>query len=159
MHSKTKIEKENKKMKIKILLFIAFTLILAATASAQKNAAVEKALTDKEQMAWKNLVDKKYDDFAKMFTDDYQGVYDNEVTTKTSEVADVKQMTFNSAALTDIKVKMLDANNALVTSNVKAEMTLASGQKISDNLRATSVWVKRGGQWMIVYHSHISIKQ
>lgn len=145
-------------MKTKILLFIAFTFMLAISASAQKNAAVEKALMEKEQMAWKNLVDKKYDDFAKMFTDDYQGVYDNEVTTKASELSEVKQVTFNSASVTDVKVKMLDANNAIVTSNVKADMTLPDGSKVSDNMRATSVWVKRGKDWLVIYHSHVAIK-
>jgi hypothetical protein len=159
MLSKIKIEKENKSMKIKILFFIAFAFTLAISAPAQKNAAVEKALADKEQMAWKNLVDKKYDDFAKMFADDYQGFYESGVTTKTSEVAEVKQMTFKSATVTDVKVKMLDANNALVTSNAKAEVLLADGKSVPYNMRATSIWVKRGKEWLVVYHSNISIKE
>ncbi|HEY8561351.1 MAG TPA: nuclear transport factor 2 family protein [Pyrinomonadaceae bacterium] len=146
-------------MKTKILLFIAIASMLVISASAQKNAAVEKALTDKEHMAWKNLVDKKYDDFASMFADDYEGVYASAVTTKASEVAAVKEIPFTAATVTDVKVKMLDAGNALVTYNVKADITMPDGKTASENMRATTVWVKRGKNWLVVYHSNISIQQ
>jgi hypothetical protein len=121
-------------MKIRIMMFLIAALFLVSSAAAQKTLKMDlkvdrttpliKALTANEQAAWKHLVDKKYDDFGKFFADDYLGVYDTEMTTKTSEIAEDKQINFKSAAVTDIKVKVLDENNAIVTSNVKADMIL-----------------------------------
>lgn len=149
------------KMKIKIIVLMAMLACLVVSAAAQKTAktgATDKALTDKEQAAWKYLVDKKYDDFAKMFADDYTGVYDHAVETKTSELTGVKQITFKSADVTDIKVKMLDATTALVTANVKAAMVMPDGTEMNNNARTTTIYVRRGKEWLIVYHSDITIK-
>lgn len=149
-------------MKIKIIFLAGLLIFGLISVSSQKNdksAAVENALAANEQMAWKNLVDKKFDDFAKLFADDYQGVYDFSTETKSSEVSLVKQMTFKSADVTEIKVRFLDSKNAIVTSNVNVDMTAPDGQNVGGNYRATSFWVKRGNQWLIVYHSHFLIKK
>jgi hypothetical protein len=156
-------------MKIRIMMFLIAALFLVSSAAAQKTLKMDlkvdrttpliKALTANEQAAWKHLVDKKYDDFGKFFADDYLGVYDTETTTKTSEIAEDKQINFKSAAVTDIKVKVLDENNAIVTSNVKADMILPDGQNLGGDFRATTFWVRRANAWLIVYHSHILIKQ
>lgn len=148
-------------MKTKIIVLIGLFICLAISAAAQKTSktnATDKALMDKEQMAWKNLVDKKYDAFAKMFADDYMGVYEHAVETKESELTGVKQITFKSADVTDIKVKMLDATTALVTANVKADMVMPDGKEMNNSARTTTIYVKRGKEWLIVYHADVTIK-
>ncbi|MBS1792440.1 MAG: nuclear transport factor 2 family protein [Acidobacteria bacterium] len=147
-------------MKKKIAM-LAICLLFSTLAAAAQNTrtSVEKDLEMKEQMAWKFLVEKKYDDFGKFVTDDYQGVYDYETTTKTSELEEARQSQFKSASVTDVRVKMLDRNTAIVTSNVKFELVTPDGQAVSDNVRATTVWVKRGKDWQFVYHSHVSIRK
>jgi hypothetical protein len=134
------------------------TIVKSKSNITNNRASIEQALTANEKLAWKSLVDKKYDDFAKLFAEDYEGVYDSETTTKTSEVAEVKRMTFKTADVSDIKVKFLDNDAAIVTSTVKSEMMMPDGMNFSGNLRATSVWVKRGNAWLCVYHSHMEIK-
>jgi ketosteroid isomerase-like protein len=158
-------------MKTKIILLIGLVLCLAFAAAAQQEsrvksksnitnnrASVEQDLTANEKLAWKNLVDKKYDDFAKMFAEDYEGVYDYETTTKTTEMAELKTVTFNSADVSDVKVRFIDEDSAIVTSTVKFTMTMPDGKTMSDNVRATTVWAKRGKTWLVVYHSHVTIK-
>lgn len=143
------------------LAILAICLLFSTLAAAAQNkkTSVEKDLETKERMAWQYLVEKKYDDFGKLVTDDYQGIYDYETTTKTSELEEARQSQFKSASVTDVRVKMVDKNTAIVTSNVKFELVTPDGQSVSDNVRATTVWVKRGKDWLFVYHSHVSIRK
>jgi ketosteroid isomerase-like protein len=154
-------------MKSKIILLITILLVTVSFSFAQGNSknggamksnSADKALMDMEKAAWSNLVNKKYDAFARLFAEDYQGVYAEEVTTKASELAAVKQTTFKTADVSDIKISHPSSNVAIVTATVKTEMILPDGKTFSDPMRSTSVYMKRGSQWLIVYHSHIPIR-
>jgi ketosteroid isomerase-like protein len=154
-------------MKGKIIFLTIILLMTFIVGYAQKNtktsgnmkmSSIDQALMGMEKAAWNNLVNKKYDDFARMFAEDYQGIYDAEITTKASELAAVKKMTFKTADVSDIKVSHPASNVAIVTATVKSEMTMPDGKTFSDPMRSTSIYVKRGSQWLIVYHSHLPIR-
>lgn len=146
-------------MKTKTILLLALLLGVTTFAAAQdkmstsKPNADEQALMAMEKAAWQNLVNKKYDDFDKMLADDYQGFYNDGIMTKAAETGGVRKMTFKSADLTDVKVTMIDKNVALVTAVVKADIVAPDGKETNDTNRTTSIAVKRGGQWKIVYHT------
>lgn len=148
-------------MKTKIILLTMLVLSMTMVGSGQNKAntmkpnADEQTLMAMEKSAWQNLVNKKYDDFEKMFADDYQGVYGSQTTTKATEVAEVRKMTFKSADVSDIKVNFIDKNVAVITASVKADMIMSDGKEGNEAVKTTSIAVKRGGQWKIVYHSHI----
>lgn len=156
-------------MKTQMLLLIAVLLFGVVAVSAQKTAdggkgmkgnANEQAIMEKERMAWDNLKNKKYDDFAKMFADNYQGVYEDGVVSKSQEVDGVKMFDFKNVALTDMKVVFPNADVAIVTYRVVMEGTPSGGsQAVSQNLRASTVWIKRGGHWMVYLHQHMPVKQ
>lgn len=147
-------------MKTKLFLLTALVLACVSAAMAQKgNSADEKILIENEKTAWKNLVDKNYDAFGTMFADDYLGVYPNAVTTKTSELAEVRQITFKSAEVSDVKVSFPTKGTAIVTSVVKMDIITPDGKTTNENVRATSFLAKRGGKWMIVYHSHTPLME
>lgn len=155
-------------MKIKFILATVIILSAAICAAAQNNmksdskmtksAALEQTLINNEKMAWKNLVDKKYDEFARVFADDYQGVYSEVVTTKATELAGVRQMTFKSADVTDSKVTFPTKDTAIVTSMVNVNAVRADGSEMSGNMRTTTVLAKRGKDWVVVYHSNVPVK-
>ncbi len=145
-------------MKTKLILLLAVILSAAAFASAQTDSKTEQALINNEKAAWQNLVNKKYDDFGKLLADDFQGVYSWGVFAKTDEMASVKQVIFKSADVSDVKVKMIDANSAIVTATVKSEMIFPDGKTMTQNVRTTSVVVKRGKQWLCIYHSQVPIE-
>ena len=161
-------------MKTKILTLIGLVLCLTMFTFAQddkmkedkmmkkdnkmmKNATPEQAVMFLERSAWKALEEKRYDDFAKLFTDDYQGFYPDQVSDKTSEIAAVKQVTFKNVMFSDMKVQFADKDAAIVTSIVKFDIVLPDGKTVTDNVRTTSVWVKRGKNWMTTYHSHFPL--
>jgi hypothetical protein len=153
------------KMKFRLIFLFVLILSLAAAAFGQEKPKTEskkmtagsdaEMIMNMEKMAWKNLIDKKYDDFAKMLSDDYQGVYVNEVTTKMSEIDGVKKMTFKTADVTDSKVMFPTKDTAIVTSTVKMNVVNPEGKEVSESARTTSFWVKRGKDWQVVYHSNI----
>lgn len=149
-------------MKTKMVTLIGLVLCLAISAFAQndkmKNAAPEQMLMNMEKSAWQMLQDKRYDDFAKMLTDDYQGYYVDERHDKTKEITGLKQITFKNVMLSDMKVQFADKGAAIVTSTVKFDAVIPDGTTISGIERTTAVWVKRGKNWMIIFHSDIPTK-
>lgn len=123
-----------------------------------KNMTPEEMLTHMEKDVWQHLVDKKYDEFDKMLADDYQGVYADMITTKAAESAQVRKMTFKSADVSDTKVKFIDKDAAVLTSTVHANMMMPDGKETNNAERTTTIWAKRDGKWMIVYHSDMMMK-
>lgn len=92
-------------------------------------------------------------------TEDYKGFYPDQTTTKTSEIALVRQMKFKRVDLSDFKVQMLDKNNAIVTYENDSEITLPDGKDVSARSRQTSIWTKRGGKWQVAYHTDFKIEK
>jgi len=162
-------------MKNKFMLTLAFVLCLAMSAFAQdtmqkddkmmkkdkkmsKMASMDKAVMDKEQMAWKSLQSKRFDDFAAMLADNYQGVYDDGVHDKNAEVTGLRNVTFSNVMISDMKVTWADKNTAIVTSLVSGDAATPDGKTESLKMRTTSVWTKRGKDWQVVYHTDTPAK-
>jgi ketosteroid isomerase-like protein len=156
-------------MRAKVILFLILALCLSVSVSAQNEKTKTKTksnqtnertrydpiMIDLETSAWKNLVDKKYDDFARMLADDYQGVYPAGITTKDGELAEVRKTTFKSAELSDVKVRWVDENTAIVTATVKAEITTPDGKTTNSTARTASIFTKRANQWLCVFHADV----
>ncbi len=152
-------------MKTKTLTLVGLILCLAISAFAQndkmkddkmmKNATPEQMLMSMERSAWQALENKHYDEFAAMLTDDYQGYYSDQTATKATQVAQVRQVTFKNLVLSDMKVQFADKDAAIVTTTVKGDTVTPDGKTMSSTDRTTTVWVKRGNRWMIIYHSDI----
>ncbi len=162
-------------MKTKFTLTLMFVLCLAMSAFAQdamkkddkmmksdgkmsKMDSMNNALMDKERMAWKALQDKRIDDFGKMLTDDYQGVSGDMVSDKNKELAEVRQLSFSNVMLSDMKVIWADKNTAVVSALANMTATTPDGKTENYKARTTTVWTKRGKDWMIVYHTDSPIK-
>ena len=155
-------------MKVKVTLALLFVLCLALSAFGQGSIkkddkssmkmTTDQMLMNNERMAWKALEEKRWDDFARMFTDDYQGVYADAIHDKATEVSGVKQAGLSNISLSDIKVSWIDKDAAIVTSVVKGSGMMPDGKMGDFSSRTTTVWKKSGKDWMVVYHSDISMK-
>ncbi len=120
--------------------------------------AKDQPLINKEQAAWKALEDKRYDDLGNMFAGDYQEVADGELVDKAAALAGIKQATFSNIMLSDTKVTWIDKNTAIVTSIVSATISAPNGMSAPNKMRTTSIWTKRGKDWLVVYHTGSMIK-
>ena len=162
-------------MKTKFTLMLMFILCLAMSALAQdamkkddkmmksdikmsKMDSMNKALMDNEQMAWKAIQEKRIDDFGKMLTDDYQGVSGDIIMDKNKEVAELKQLSFSNVMISDMKVIWADKKTAIVSALVALNVATPDGKTENYKARTTTVWTKRGKDWMIVYHTDSPIK-
>ena len=162
-------------MKTKFTLMLMFILCLAMSAFAQdamkkddkmmksdakmsKMDSMNKALMDQEQMAWKAIQEKRIDDFGKMLTDDYQGTSGDMVSDKNKEVAELKQLSFSNVMISDMKVVWADKKTAVVSALVALNVATPDGKTENYKARTTTVWTKRGKDWMIVYHTDSPIK-
>jgi hypothetical protein len=155
-------------MKIKITLALMFVLCLALPAFAQDSMkrddkssgkmTPDQMLVNNEQMAWKAIQDKRWDDFAKMLADDYQGVYNDGIHDKNAETAGIKQAMINNVTLSNIKVSWINKDAAIVTAIAKGNGMGMSGKPEDFTSQTTSIWKKSGKTWMLVYHSDIMMK-
>jgi hypothetical protein len=137
---------------------IALTLIGVFATSAAVFASPDKdALIAAEKNAWQNIKDKKWDDFKKLFSSDYRGVYADGINKLDKEMSDVKNLDLKSYTLGDIDVVFIDKDAALLTYSVTMEGT-QEGKEISGKSNDVTVWKKEGNDWRVVFHSDMSAK-
>jgi hypothetical protein len=137
---------------------VALVLVTLFATSAGLFASPDKdALIAAEKNAWQNIKDKKWDDFKKVFSSDFRGVYADGITKLDKEITDVKTLDLKSYTLGDIDVVMIDKDAALLTYSATVEGT-EGGKDASGKMNAASVWKKEGNDWRLVYHSDIETK-
>lgn len=155
-------------MKIKITLAVTFMLCLALSAFAQgtmkkddktsMKTTADQMLLNNEQMAWKAIQEKRWDDFAAMLADDYQGYYEDGLHDKAAELYGVKLAGINNVTLSDMKVNWINKDAAYVTSLVKGNGMGREGKLEDFTSRTTSIWKRNGKNWALAYHSDIVVK-
>ena len=141
------------------MIAVGVSSIAFGQTKMSKDSKMEAQLIANERAVWKSAIDGKFDVFSNWLTEDYQGLYPDQSTTKTSEIALVRQMKFKRVDLSDFKVQMLDKNNAIVMYENDSEITLPDGIDVSARSRQTSVWTKRGGKWQVAYHTDFKIEK
>jgi hypothetical protein len=158
----------DKNMKMKITLALTFFLCLTMSAFAQdtmktddkksKKMTNDQMLMNQEQMAWKAIQDKRWDDFANMLADNYEGVYDDGIHNKTLELNGVKQSGISGVTVSDMRVNWIDKDAAIVTAVVRGEGNSTEGKMSNFSSRTATVWKKSGKNWVIIYHTNIMMK-
>jgi hypothetical protein len=142
--------------------FILFCMALIAVApiclgqaspsKADKSVTKDAAITESEKSAWEAYKNKQTDAFKKYLATDYSGVYADGVKNLDKEVADMEKSELRDYSLSDMKVGFPSADVAVTT--YKATLQGSSGgQDISGTYNVASVWVKKGGKWLVVFHT------
>ncbi|HJR07631.1 MAG TPA: nuclear transport factor 2 family protein [Pyrinomonadaceae bacterium] len=130
-----------------------------ANLSTASGGAVADAITAKEKQIWDALKNKDHDAFGKMLASDMIYVSSDGVYDKAATLNGLKEFAPTEITLSDWKTLMLDEDAAVVTYTVDAKGT-SGGQPIpSGALRASSAWVKRGAEWLAVYHQDCPTKE
>src|SRR5213076_256723 len=106
---------------------VALALVGLFAASANLFASPDKdALITAEKNAWQNIKDKKWDDFKKIFSSDYRGVYANGINKLDKEISDVKGLDLKSYTLGEVDVVFIDKDAGLLTYSVTMQGTQES---------------------------------
>lgn len=129
-----------------------------ANLSATGGATADEIIA-KEKQLWDALKNRDYEAFGKMLSSDNVYISSDVVGGKDETVNGVRNFAPTEVNLSDWKTVVLDADVAVVTYKVDARGT-SGGQPIPPGaLRASTAWVKRGGEWLAVYHQDCPVEE
>jgi hypothetical protein len=123
-----------------------------ATAEAKPAAPVSDDPVAREKQVWDALKKKDYDRFASFLAEDQLEVGAWGVNDKAASVSGVQQADLSSAVLSDFKMAKISDDIAIVTYMIKG-----SGDVSPNGARASTIWVKRDGKWLAVYHHDTTV--
>jgi hypothetical protein len=126
--------------------------VLFATIAVSIAAPDKAAIEAKEKAAWQAFKDKKSDDFKKLLSPNFVGVYADGIYNMQKEIDSMTKTDMKSFSLSDFNVVMTDADTAILTCKAKIESTFG-GQDMSGNYNCGSIWQMKNGQWQAIFHS------
>jgi len=129
-------------------------IALLATVAISTAATNDDALQEKEKAAWQAFKDKKPDDFKKVVSAKFVGVYAEGMSDMQKEVADMQKWDMKSFAISDYKATPAGPDTCITTYKVALEGTY-DGQGQSGTYNAASVWKKQKGQWQAIFHTNV----
>ncbi|HEY0083234.1 MAG TPA: nuclear transport factor 2 family protein [Pyrinomonadaceae bacterium] len=139
---------------------------LTAPANANANASANAAggataaeATAREKQLWDTLKNRDHEAFGKMLASELVYVSSDVVGDKAATIAGLKNFAPTEVNLSDWKTVVLDEDAAVVTYTVEARGT-SGGQPLPPvALRASTAWVKRGAEWLAVYHQDCPVEE
>jgi hypothetical protein len=126
----------------------------ASPAKPAKSASDETVITDLEKSAWESYKNKQADAFKKLMSEDYCGAYAEALKTLDMEVADMAKTDLRDYSLADMKVVFPKANVVVTTYKATIQQT-SEGKDLSGTYNSASVWVKKDGKWLEVFHTEV----
>jgi hypothetical protein len=116
-------------------------------------------VTAKEKQLWDTLKNRDHDAFAKMMASDSVYVSSDGVFDKTATVNGLKPFAPTEVNFSDWKTVVLDEDAVVVTYTLNVKGT-SDGQPLPPGaLRASTAWVKRGAEWLAIYHQDSPVKE
>jgi hypothetical protein len=135
--------------------YIGYTMIaLFATLAVSTAASNEDMMQDKEKAAWQAFKDKKPDEFKKIVSPKFVGVYAEGTSDLQKELADMQKWDMKSFAISDFKVASAGPDTCVTTYTVALEGTY-DGKDQAGTYNAASVWKKQNGQWQAIFHTNV----
>lgn len=129
------------------------TTTTTTSAPASTATVSEAAITDQEKQIWETVKSKNGDAFGNMLTDDFVYISSDGWHDKAATIKGIKEFDGTDVSFSDWKVVPIDADAAVVTYLIKMTAPASPNAKPAPmSLRASSVWVKRGGKWLGIYH-------
>jgi hypothetical protein len=134
---------------------ITHTMVaLLATVGISTAATNDDAMLEKEKAAWQAFKDKKPDDFKKVVSAKFVGVYAEGVSDMQKELADMQKWDMKSFAISDYKVASAGPDTCITTYKVAIEGTY-DGKDQSGTYNAGSIWKKQKGEWQAIFHTNV----
>ena len=83
---------------------------------------------------------------------DYYGTYTEDIKNLDREVSDMAKTDLRDYSLADMKVVFPSTDVAVITYKAAIQLT-SEGKDMSGTYNSGSVWVKKGGKWLEVFHT------
>jgi uncharacterized protein (TIGR02246 family) len=155
--------------KFQFCMLVAVLLLLSASAGhAQNNQkqgnssrpmsamkgkdSLQEAITGMERRAWEAVKARDTKAFSDIFAADGMMTDGSGIVTRAGFLQTLSDLTISEYTLSDIKVMMIDKDSALIIYKADVKGSF-KGQAFPPNATyVSSIWTKRGGKWMAVYH-------
>jgi hypothetical protein len=125
-----------------------FATIAISIAAPDKDAMIAK-----EKAAWQAFKDKKTDEFKKLLSSNFAGVYSDGIYTLQKQVDSMQKWDLKSFSLNDPNVTMTDADTAIVICKATIDGTY-EGKDVSGNYNSGTIWQKaKNGEWHAIFHT------
>ena len=134
------------------------------TTTSQKQAlpqmSVEegKIITAREINVWEYSKTKQYDRLREILADDYVGYFTTGNMQPSSVINLLRKSTFTDYHLSNINVKPIADNVAIITYNVLQDVTGEDGVKWVPEVAAAATYVKRNGIWYSVFYQEMPLR-
>ena len=147
-----------KRILVILIIAIASVSVIFGQTKMAKDSKAEAEIIAFEKQAWTEW-EKGNKKFVENYVaDDAFFVYPEGVINKSQIVEAVGGCKFNSYSLDDFKVQMLDKNSALVSYTAKQDI-VCGGKPAPELIRASSVYVKKGGKWLNSFYTEVTAEQ
>jgi len=124
----------------------------ASPSKSDRSATKDTAITDSEKSAWEAYKNKQADAFKKYLATDYCGVYAEGIKNADKEVAGMEQTELRDYSFADMKV-VFPSSDVAVTTYKATLQSSTGGQDTSGTYNVASVWIKKGGKWLVIFHT------
>jgi len=140
------------------LILLAGTSLAGTRRPGKYAGAVfaEQLLAAEKRVIWEAVAKKRMNVLRRFLADDYLDVSDVGVFTKSETLQLIPDLTLRDYSLDKFKVIKLNRNAGIVTYEAIQHWTI-KGQEAPSHVRASSLWIKRGGKWLVIFHQESTI--
>lgn len=114
-------------------------------------------ITAREISVWEYSKTKQLDKLREILADDYTGYFVTGNMQPSDVINLLRNSTFTSYHLSNINVKPIAENVAIISYHVMQDVTGADGIKWVPELAASSTYVKRNGVWYSVFYQEMPL--
>jgi hypothetical protein len=134
---------------------MSITMIaLLATVAVSIASPDKEAMMAKEKAAWQAYKDKKSDEFKKLISPDFIGVYADGILNFQKEMEGMQKSDLKSFSLSDYAI--VSSGPDVMMTTYKVTMQGASdGKDISGSYKSGSVWKQQNGEWRAIFHTNV----
>jgi len=144
------------------VLFIFFTACkhpapanAGASALPQMSRQEGDIIKQREISFWEYSKTKQFDKLREIMADDYMGYFSSGNMRPADVINLLRTTNFNSYHLSNINVRPVSENTAIVYYDVSQDVVSADGEKWIPEVMASSVYTKRNGVWYSVFYQEM----
>jgi len=141
-------------------LFLAAAAMLSIAAPSRAIAQSKDDLTkfqNRETAVWESVKNKELASIRKVFDRNFVSVYDAGIFDLTEELDGMSKVMLRSYRLSDFKLHRIDSQNMIVSYKAVVDGEM-SGQSISGNYNALTVWHRSGNRWSVSAHTEVKAR-
>ena len=115
-------------------------------------------ITSREINVWEYSKTKQYDKLREILADDYVGYFSTGNMQPSSVINLLRKSTFTDYHLSNINVRPIAADVAIITYNVLQDVTGEDGVKWIPELASAATYVKRNAVWYSVFYQEMPMR-